>query len=98
MEVGPSRWGRAGIDFDSGIAEMKILASKFQTSYVLIRTSGSYSDTCPTSLVEGTLKDTNPRMMDNVSVYKVDMDEWEPLLANLNKIKGDCNFFYKNDY
>lgn len=97
MEVGPSRWNRAFVDFTIGVNEMKELASHFQNSYILVRTSGAFINSCPTSLVEGTIKDTsNPRVLDGAKMFKVKMNEWEPLLTKLKEIDGDCNFWYTN--
>ncbi|KAL3942680.1 MAG: hypothetical protein SGBAC_003164 [Bacillariaceae sp.] len=96
MEVGPSRWNRAFVSFTTGVKEMKDLAGHFQQSYILIRTSGSFIKSCPQTLVNGAIKDKDPRVMEGVEMYKIEMDEWEPVLKSLNEIEGDCNFWYIN--
>ena len=98
MEVGPKRWTRAKIDFETGVEEMKKLALHFKDSYLILRGSGSsYAKTCPTSLVEeGVLTDANPRIMDTKIIYKVKADEWEGLLKKMEENDYDCNFWYEN--
>ncbi|CAJ1930837.1 unnamed protein product [Cylindrotheca closterium] len=96
MEVGPSRWNRAFVSFNIGVQEMKKVAGHFQQSYILVRTSGTFVQSCPTSLVKGVIQDTNPRVLEGAEMYKMEMDEWEPVLSKLNEIEGDCNFWYIN--
>jgi len=95
MEVGPERWGRASIDFSTGVAEMKTLATHFKSSFVILRTA-SHSKSCPTSLADGVLVDKNPRKIETVEIYTVAPNEWGSLLEKMNTNKFDCNFFYKN--
>ena len=96
MEVGPKRWGRASIDFATGLDEMKKLSSHFKISHITVRTEGRYKGSCPEKLPETVLSDKNPRKFENINVYKVRSDEWEPLLAQMNEKDYDCNFFYTN--
>lgn len=96
MEVGPSRWSRASVDFQVGVQEMKDLATHFQNSFIFVRTAGAFMKSCPTSLAQDHVKDTNPRILDGVNMFKVEMDEWEGLLNELNRSGGDCNFWYTN--
>ena len=96
MEVGPNRWGRASIDFATGLDEMKKLSTHFESSHILVRTGGRFARTCPTSLAESVLSDKNPKVLDAVKVFKVKIDEWEQLLTQMNEKDYDCNFFYNN--
>eukprot|EP00980_Cylindrotheca_fusiformis_P007651 scaffold1605_cov141-Cylindrotheca_fusiformis.AAC.14 len=96
MEVGPSRWDRAGGSLEDGIKEMKELSTHFKDSYLIARTSGSYAQTCPKSLADEMLSDPNPRTLKTNVVYKVKIDELEPLLKKLKTTRGDCNFWYTN--
>jgi len=96
MEVGPSRWNRAFVNFDIGVKEMKDVAGHFKNSYILVRTEGGFMQSCPPSLVFGSIKDKHPRELAGNKMFKVEMDEWEQLLKNLNDIGGDCNFWYTN--
>ena len=95
MEVGPNRWNRANIGLSDGIQEMKQLATHFQTSYVLLRTGGVFAKSCPTSLGDQ-LADKSPIKKPGILIFQIQPNEWEPILVELEKIKGDCNFFYKN--
>lgn len=96
IEVGPSRWNRANVNFETGVNEMKELSTHFQDSHIVVRNSGSYAKTCPTKLAKKMLSDGNPRKLNKNVIYKVKYDEWEPLLKELNSIGGDCNFWYTN--
>jgi FkbM family methyltransferase len=96
IEVGPSRWNRANVNFETGVNEMKELSTHFQDSYIIVRTSGTYVKTCPTNLAKEILSDGNPRTLNSNVLYKVKNDEWEPLLKKLQSIGGDCNFWYTN--
>ena len=96
MEVGPFRWTRANVEYDTGVSEMKELSTHFKASYVIVRLSGGHATTCPESLRE-ILSDQNPRIMQGVKVYKISSDnELEVILKKLYDIKGDCNFWYTN--
>ena len=76
---------------------MKELSTKFQTSYILLRYNGRFRKSCPGSLADDIpLTDKNPRLLSGVKMYKVELNEWEPLLIKLNTINGDCNFWYVN--
>jgi FkbM family methyltransferase len=110
MEVGPARWNRAHIDFQTGLDEMKKLSKyHFKNSFILIRTSGDHVESCPVGLVKSDeggdgngssliLSDTNPKNFDNrVAMYKVKDDEWLPLLTKMEKHDYDCNFWYTNN-
>jgi FkbM family methyltransferase len=94
-EVGPNRWNRAAVDFSTGLEEMQKLSSHFKTSYILLRTK-HHEGSCPVTMGEGILSDKKPRIMDNVHVFKVKMNEWEPLLKIMEEKGYDCNFLYKN--
>lgn len=96
MEVGPDRWGWASSDFATGVDEMKKLSTHFKASHVLIRSKGGFTKSCPLSLSEDVLSDKKPLDFDGVSMFTVKIDEWEPLLAKMEKNHYDCNFFYKN--
>jgi len=96
MEVGPARWKRAQVDLTTGIVEMKKLSTHFRNSYLLIRTSGGHWEGCPPQLVDGILVDDKPRVIDNVNMYKVQLDEWKPLLTKMETKDYDCNFWYIN--
>jgi len=98
MEVGPGRWNRASVDFATGVEQMKKLADHFKTSYILIKTMGSYAKTCPTSLVEGVFPHGKKPSseMETLQMFTVDMNDFEPLLARMKEKDYDCNFFFKN--
>jgi len=96
MEVGPKRWSRAGIDLATGTTEMKYLATRFKKSYLITRNSGSFMKTCPGDLAKKILSDTMPRDMGQTTVHVVRTDEWDPLLAEMEKNGKDCNFWYTN--
>jgi methyltransferase, FkbM family len=95
MEVGPDRWGRASINFSTGVQEMKKLSTHFKKSHVLIRAEGLFSKTCPLSLADG-LSDKNPKTIDNNSLYVVEYGEWDSLLKTMEKNQYDCNLWYEN--
>jgi len=95
MEVGPNRWNRAQVDLATGTTEMKKLATHFKKSYLLIRKSGSYAKTCPSTLAK-ILSNKVFREMTGVDMYEVRGDEWEPLMAKMEKTGMDCNFWYTN--
>lgn len=95
MEVGPARWSRAGVDYESGVAEMKELSTHFKKSYLIVRSAGSYMKTCPLSLATK-LADKKPREMQGVKVFEILRDELDVILKDLSDIKGDCNFWYTN--
>ena len=63
--------------------------------FVFKGTAGSHAKTCPSSVAAG-LADQEPRILENVKIHKVKLDEWEPLLKILKDIEGDCNFWYTN--
>eukprot|EP00536_Pseudo-nitzschia_multiseries_P009413 jgi/Psemu1/319629/estExt_fgenesh1_pm.C_2610014 len=93
IEVGPNRWSRASVDFDTGLGEMLKLAQYFKNSYIMLRKG----DTCPQTLAEGIIsKGAESRMVNDVQVVKVKMNEWEPLLKKMQSNDYDCNFFYRN--
>ncbi len=92
MEVGPDRWGRASIDLATGVDEMKKLSTHFKASHIVIRGDRK----CPTSLTEGVISDKKPVSFDGVTMFRVKLDEWEPLLSKMEKNHNDCNFFYTN--
>ena len=94
MEVGPSRWDRAGVTFEKGVTEMKELSEHFQKSYLIVRTE-IHSDSCP-KIVAAELADQNPRALNHVFIHRVKIDEWQPLLQKLKDMNGDCNFWYTN--
>jgi len=96
MEVGPNRWNRAQIDLATGTTEMKKLATHFKKSYLMVRTSGRYMKSCPAALAEKNLSSGVFRKMPNVDMYEVRDDEWEPLMAVMEKAGQDCNFWYTN--
>ena len=97
MEVGPARWNRASIDFETGLMEMMKLSSKFQRSHVIIRAGGGHAKTCPSILADGILSDTNAKEVEGIAkIYQVKIDEWRPLLAKMEKNDFDCNFWYTN--
>ncbi len=97
MEVGPKRWSRAQIDFESGLEEMQKLAKHFKRSHLIIRASGSFAKSCPTSLVEdGVLADDKPRELHEKNVYRVEANEWDGLLKKMEENDYDCNFWYTN--
>ena len=95
MEVGPDRWGRSGIDLETGVREMMDLATHFRNSYIILRGDKN----CPWSLAEDTLADKNPRTLDTnkQQMYKVATnEEWKNLLHKMETNGSDCNFFYQN--
>lgn len=97
MEVGPNRWHRAQASLEEGIDELKEMASHFKSWFLLVRSAGSYWKTCPPALAEASLADKNPRIIGNVHLYKIETsDELGALLLELNKIGGDCNFWFNN--
>ena len=95
VEVGPKRWERADVDFETGLASMKDLASHFQNSYVLLR-SAEYAKTCPekelSKMVQGETLETDS----GNAKYKVEMGEWRELLKKMEENDYDCNFWYEN--
>ena len=95
MEVGPNRWDRASISFETGVEEMVKLSKLFKTSYLLARASGSHTKTCPGSLGD-VLKDKDPRAVGGVRVFKIQRDEWGDLMKVMKEKGFDCNFFYEN--
>jgi len=95
MEVGPNRWDRASIPFETGVEEMVKLSKLFKTSYLLARTLGNHAKTCPGSLVD-VLKDKDPRAVGGVRVFKIQRDEWGDLMKVMKEKGFDCNFFYEN--
>jgi len=96
VEVGPNRWGRAGIDFDTGVETMRNLADHFKKSYLLARGPGTpYAKTCPLTLAQD-LSDKTPRKFEGHEMYQVGTNEWENLLKKMEENGFDCNFFYQN--
>ena len=95
MEVGPNRWDRASISFETGVEEMVKLSKLFKTSYLLARASGSHTKTCPGSLGD-VLKDKDPRAVGGLRVFKIQRDEWGDLMKVMKEKGFDCNFFYEN--
>lgn len=96
VEVGPNRWSRAGVDFDTGLTAMKDLASHFKKSYLLVRSSkAGYEKTCPITLAQN-LKDQAKREYHGAFLHQVKMDEWKDLLKTMETSGFDCNFFYQN--
>ncbi len=97
IEVGPARWKRSQVDFNTGVNVMKKLSiTNFKNSYILIRRSGGHWESCPPQLVEGVLSDYKPREIDNVNMYKVELDELRPLLDKMKAKDYDCNFWFTN--
>jgi len=96
MEVGPKRWGRAQVDLLTGTTEMKKLASHFKKSYLLTRVTGSYVQSCPSKLGKKILSDKVPTKFKGIDIYEVHDDEWDPLMAEMEKAGMDCNFWYTN--
>ena len=103
MEVGPSRWDRAGVSLESGIEEMKDLASHFKETYIILR--GSASKNCPNSIADDVgLSDTNPRKLDTIyhienlvnHMHKVTLIELQSLLTHMHEHRTDCNFWFEN--
>ena len=47
------------------------------------------------TLGERILKDTEPQVFHGVQMYKIDHEEWEPLLKKM-ETRMDCNIFFKN--
>jgi FkbM family methyltransferase len=102
IEVGPDRWERGGVSLDAGMNEMKELAGRFKYAYVIIRERGAYWQTCAPALASKILsnkggapvkiKDVN----NNAILHWVAMDEWVPLLTEMNVTGSDCNFWFKN--
>jgi hypothetical protein len=73
----------------------------FSDSHILIRVAGTHSNTCPGSLPDGVLKDKTPRtIIENSSMtqkmYKIQTDEWKPLLQKMLDTNADCNFWFIN--
>ena len=96
VEVGPSRWSRANVGYDAGVAEMKELSTHFQNSHLIVRTGGGHVETCPESLARN-LANQKPRIMEGVKIYKLlPTVEMEPVLKELMDTKGDCNFWFTN--
>lgn len=95
VEVGPGRWSRAKVEFDTGVAEMIDLSTHFKNSYLIVRTGGSFVKTCPPTLA-GKLADQNPRVMEGVKVHKMKASEVGAILKELKDMEGDCNFWYTN--
>lgn len=95
MEVGPDRWVRASIDFETGLEEMKKLSTHFKKSYVLIRASGGHVASCPLSLADHLL-DKNPQTIMGSKMYEVQYSEWNVLLKQMHQNHFDCNFWYRN--
>ena len=96
MEVGPNRWNRAKINLDTGIDEMKKLASRFEDSYILLRVSGGYVKTCPKSLAEGLSDDKLRLIKDMAMLYKLKQNELKDLLTKMEEHDYDCNFWFTN--
>mmetsp|Transcript_26295 Transcript_26295/g.57597 ORF Transcript_26295/g.57597 Transcript_26295/m.57597 type:complete len:365 (-) Transcript_26295:55-1149(-) len=95
VEVGPSRWSRSSVDFDTGLVEMKKLAEFFKKSFVLLRKG----DTCPVTIIEGIISENKLKVIDQalgVHMIEVEMDQWQPLLKKMETLEYDCNFFYHN--
>jgi len=95
MEVGPKRWERAKINFETGVEEMIKLTYIFKHSYIILRKSG-HQESCPPTISEGILSDTQPTIYEMAEMYKVNIDEWKPLLAKMEANDYDCNFWYTN--
>ncbi len=95
MEVGPNRWGRAGVDIATGIVEMKDLSRHFGNSYLLVRSPGvSYWKTCPVSLAENL--NLKPSATGDKEMFDIGIGDWEPLMKTMNEKGFDCNLFFRN--
>ena len=94
-EVGPIRWERASISFSTGVHELKRLSTLFKLSYILLREE-DHAATCPVTLGDRILKDTEPQVFHGVQMYKIDHEEWEALLKKMETNRMDCNIFFKN--
>ena len=90
-EVGPNRWGRAGVDLAAGAGEMAELATHFRKSFVLLRGDKN----CPHSLADG-LADQSPRILEKSKMHEVKGGEWGDLMKKMEVGGSDCNFFYEN--
>ena len=98
MEVGPTRWKRAGIPLQEGIDQMQLLSQRFQKFVLLLRFKGSFWKKCPPSLaIDAKLSDAKPETLDNVHMYMVQANEVVPLLKAMDAKDYDCNFWFEND-
>ena len=90
-EVGPHRWGRAGVDLAAGVGEMAELATHFRRSSVLLRGDKH----CPHLLADA-LGDKSPRILEKSKMYEVKSREWGDLMKKMEAGGSDCDFFYEN--
>lgn len=103
IEVGPSRWSRAGTTIDDGMDLFQGFLSQkvFSTSYILIRDKGPHTKTCPANVPDGVLLDSNPPIVYNdggtlVKMYQIETHEWKPLFDKMTTFNYDCNFWFVN--
>lgn len=103
VEVGPSRWSRANTSLDDGLELLQnMLAGQiFKSSYVLIRAKGAHSKTCPGTLPNGILADTNPKTVYEDGgtlnlMYQIQQSEWKLLFETMMDKNYDCNFWFEN--
>ena len=75
-EVGPNRWGRAGVDLAAGAGEMAELATHFRKSFVLLRGDKN----CPHSLADGLADHTMDRGASWKKTFTVKLN---PMNANI---------------
>jgi len=96
IEVGPQRWNRAQVDLATGIQEMTKLFGHFVQCHLLVRTSGIFEKSCPVALADKFLSDKEPMVVESERMYKVSLNELNPLLVEMHQSGMDCNFYFAN--
>lgn len=100
IEVGPSRWNRAGISLEEGIEEMNSLSQKFAGTYLLVRADNDPS--CSMKRIQNSNvhfeNESSPPVRRGVKLMKIGVPgkTLGSLLTEMEKTKADCNFWFTN--